>query len=125
MFLHDISDVAGDLLIIFNQMKLEGKDWFFLVEIQYVITTLNWFIFRNVMFATKLLVPIYKVSKTSECLKDGRTAFTILEVLLYCLYAMHFYWLYTFLRIGYVIITVPAQTKNRDAVYEGKDEKEE
>ena len=55
-------------------------------------------------------------------MKDGRTAFTILEVLLYCLYAMHFYWLYTFLRIGYVIITVPAQTKNRDAVYEGKDE---
>lgn len=125
MFLHDISDVPVDMLIICNQMRVEGKEWFFIVEIQYCVTTLTWFVFRNVMFALKLLMPLREITKLDDCFADsGKTMFNILQVLLYSLYAMHFYWLYAFLRIGYDILTMPIE-KNRGVTYEGKEDPKE
>ena len=124
MFLHDISDIAVDMLIIVNQLKLEGGEWFFIVEIQYVITTLDWFIFRNVLFPIKLLKPLVGVTDVKECFPTttSLTVFRLLEVLLGSLYFMHIYWLYVFLRIGWDICTMSVGD-NREGSYEN-DSKE-
>lgn len=46
LFVHDVSDIAIDLLKIFNYLRLEGKNGFFLVEIAYASTLAMWGYFR-------------------------------------------------------------------------------
>lgn len=120
MFLHDISDIAVDMLVIVNQAKLEGQEWFFIVEIQYVVTTLNWFFFRNILFYKKILKPVYNVIYYTDCFDNKMSHYYIFLGLLAALYIMHFYWLYVFLRIGYDILTME-KGKDRGVSYETKE----
>lgn len=120
MFLHDISDIAVDMLVIVNQAKLEGKEWFFIVEIQYVVTTLNWLFFRNYLYVVKILTPVYNVIYYTDCFMNNMTPYYIFLGLLISLYIMHIYWLYVFLRIGYDILTME-KGKDRGVSYETKE----
>ena len=127
MFLHDFSDIPVDMLILVNQLKMEGSEWFFMLEIQYVITTLDWFIVRNVLFPIKILKPIFDLTGGHECFPHGTFMFFdfTLTLLLCCLYCMHIYWLYVFLRIGWDICTMQVGD-NREGSYENdsKEKKE-
>ncbi|EAY18318.1 hypothetical protein TVAG_254300 [Trichomonas vaginalis G3] len=131
MFLHDFSDIPVDMLVIINQAKLEGAQYFFLTEIQYITTTLDWFLVRNVWFPFKLLIPLYKVICIKSEYPEGYTMYLFLCVLMHALYVMHAYWLFVFLRIGYHIITMDGHDEKRESSYENdinekkKNKKEE
>lgn len=119
MYLHDFSDISVDLLVIINQCKLEGSHYFFATELAYCNTTITWFVVRNIMFPFKLLKPLYKVVNIIETeYKESMLMFRFLEVLLHCLYVMHAYWLWVFVRIGYSIVTMDIHDEKREESYE-------
>lgn len=128
MFLHDFSDIPVDLLVTINMLKLADKEWFFMTEIQYVITTVSWFIVRNVLYPIKLLSPIPGFYRTENGFPDGYFMISFLSILLCVLYAMHIYWLWVFLRIGLNMLFAPVE--KIEHLYESdgskpKDAKEE
>ena len=50
LFIHDLSDIAVDLLKMSNYMQLEGAKHFFLVEATFVINLISWAYLRLWLF---------------------------------------------------------------------------
>lgn len=64
MVLHDSSDIAVDILKIFNYMKLDGKRWWYATEIMFVLQTyVTWPITRLYIFPVRVAWVIV----TSQC----------------------------------------------------------
>lgn len=119
LYLHDVSDIPVDSLILSNLFKLEGKEYYYFTEIVFVLCTSCYAIMRVFMFPFKLLIPLYKFRYTS-CFEDGMLMFNFLTLLMSILYLMHWFWLFVFLRIFYNIVTMRPDEK-REAVFEKDD----
>ena len=77
LYLHDVSDVLGDLTKIFNYCKLEGARGLFLLEMCFAALLYSWAYYRLYLFPTKVIVDgvvvgarEFATGPTSACLAD-------------------------------------------------------
>merc|ERR1711934_284682 len=55
LFVHDLSDIAVDVLKLANYVRLEGSKGFFVSEIVFVITLIAWFWIRLWIFPGRVI----------------------------------------------------------------------
>jgi len=134
LYIHDVSDIATDLLKMANYLKLEGPRNAFCLEAIFVFNLGGWFWWRIFKFGV-VLVPACVVQGIYRpwhraCgqaffgdLCMGRLLNTLLLSALCC---MHAWWVYLLMRIAYKLVLAPG--KGHDAgreEYEGDSEEED
>jgi len=155
LIVHDASDIAIDLLKIFNYLRLEGKKGFFLVEIAYAATLALWAYFRLYYFPYKViaqgtlgavdmfgpyLLPEGVTPALSKALRDlegpesvsarNTLVFSAFgtNILLILLFLLHIWWGALLLRILFRLMSNNSNSRSHDAgrqEYEGESDDED
>ncbi|OQS02487.1 hypothetical protein THRCLA_05131 [Thraustotheca clavata] len=130
MFLHDVSDIPLDMLKMVNYLKMEDRKGWFVTEILFVITLIEWIYFRVYLFPTKLMnSTIYELRYSCmppEAAADltilfphpGPTHWFWFNLLFISLYMLHIWWTFLLIRILIGVLTVGANSVSKEE-YEG------
>ncbi|OQR96317.1 hypothetical protein ACHHYP_16107 [Achlya hypogyna] len=130
MFLHDISDIPLDFLKMVNYLKLENREGWFVTEVSFAFTLVQWIYFRVYLFPTKLMYSTIWEMRESCMAPDLAADLSILfpspgpshwlgfNVLFLALYLLHVWWTFLLIRILMGVLTVGANNASKDE-YEG------
>ncbi len=142
VYVHDVSDIAVDLLKMVNYMKLEGKRGWFASEFAYLICVLSWLYWRLWMYPMRAIrgsyIDAWDVFATYPRHSDpafNQVVFGVeisppdmpnyfeCNTMLFILLGLHVYWFHLFIMIGYRILTESAREASRQE-YEGDSDGE-
>jgi len=119
LLVHNGSDIVVDLLKLTNYMDRAGRQYCFCTEILFVIQLITWSIWRLWYF------PVYIIYSSLYEQKGCELDCKILRSFLFILLAMHWWWFYLFLRIGYRLVTAKSAHGAAREEYEGGSSDEE
>jgi len=118
LIVHNASDIVVDLLKMSNYMDLAGRKYFFMTEILFVTQLITWSICRLWYFPFRIMYSSFY--EHNGCPLDCR----FMRSLLFILLAMHIWWFYLFLRIGYRLVTAKSAHGAAREEYEGPSDGE-
>lgn len=125
LFVHDFSDVFVDLLKICNYLNLEGPAGLFLSEASYLANLGMWMYWRLWVYPSKVLNSSF--FESAELCTDNEWAFSPIgvsfwgasNIMLHTLLALHVWWYFLMLRIGYKIVMGSGAHQAGREEYEG------
>eukprot|EP00039_Didymoeca_costata_P014834 m.244738 g.244738 ORF g.244738 m.244738 type:complete len:343 (-) comp16106_c0_seq8:73-1101(-) len=108
MFLHDSSDIVGDLLKMFNYLGLDEKSGLYITEMFFIGNLISWAYTRLYQFPLAVIyemtfndvMPHFRLQENPASMMSLSVCHVMLVVLLF----MNAWWFFLFLRIGYRII---------------------
>jgi hypothetical protein len=138
MYVHDVSDIFVDLLKMVNYLKLEGRPGWFGSELVYAACVVSWVYYRLYLYPARVIYAAFSVPWGLFALPEWTFSWWALltreygahmpyymemNVCLFALLAMHVYWGYLLLMVGYRILTESAREASRRE-YEGDSDAE-
>jgi len=119
LFVHNGSDIVVDVLKLSNYMDLAGRRYCFMTELLFVLQLITWSVCRLWYFPCYLIYS--SLYEHNGCPIDCR----IMRSFLFLLLAMHIWWFYLFIRIGYRLVTAKSAHSAAREEYEGGSSDEE
>ena len=130
LFVHDTSDVALDLMKMFNYLKLEDQHGWYITEVSFVANLCTWIYFRLYVFPVHVLYYGSWHGYAAQCGEEGiegvfarcQSAGSCLQsdIGLAVLCVLHVFWFYILLRVAYKLIGNTSASQIGREEYEGE-----
>ena len=131
LFVHDVSDIPLDFMLMSNMLKLEGPPFLFFVEISFVVNAFTWAYFRLYVFPFYLIdsaligfhtlcADAHNGDILANLFPSTMPFWLFANVMLVFLAVLHVWWFYLILRIAYKLIMGIKAADIADDEYEGE-----